>query len=333
MKRLLIWLGVGVAALIALPFVVIACMLIFGTAKVPEPLTSVTAPFSEMDFSRIPAIERYRARDGAMLSYRYYPAAGKQVAVLIHGSAGSSGNMHAMAQALQATGVAVYAPDLRGHGANQPHGDVAYTGQLDDDMADFLEAVKPKQPQAEWTLVGFSSGGGFALRVAGGALKNSFDRYVLLSPFLSYDAPTVRHSEGNAVGKSRQAWSTTSLGRIIGLVALDAAGYHGLDGLPVIYFAVPKDVPSVTSSYSWRMQLSFQPHDDFRADIRAVSKPMQVFVGANDELFVPEKFQEVFGGVRKDIPVTILPGLGHSDLATSPVAIRAVVGTFKAVGE
>jgi pimeloyl-ACP methyl ester carboxylesterase len=77
------------------------------------------------------------------------------------------------------------------------------------------------------------------------------------------------------------------------------------------------------------MQQSFQPHNDFRADIRSVSKPMWVFVGENDQLFLPEKFQEVFDAERKDIPVTILPGLGHSDMATSVKAIRAVVATFE----
>lgn len=72
------------------------------------------------------------------------------------------------------------------------------------------------------------------------------------------------------------------------------------------------------------MLLNFQPHEDFAADIRAVSKPMQVFVGAKDELFVPEEFEPVFDADRKDIPVTILPDFGHIDMVTNPGAIEAV---------
>lgn len=285
MRRLI----VGLISLIALPVLIVSSLLIFGTAKPPKPLSSVTNPFATMNYSGLPAIERYRARDGAMLSFRYYPAKSKQVAVLIHGSAGSSSDMHAMAQALQTSGVAVYVPDLRGHGANYPHGDVAYIGQLDDDMADFLNVVQPKHPDARWTLIGFSSGGGFALRIAAEPIGRRFDRYILLSPFLRYDAPTVRRSAttpGNHTAHEGQVWSTTSTGRILGLLVLDAVGIHCFDGLPVIHFAVPPNIPSVTASYSWRMQQSFQPHNDFRADIRSVSRPMQVFVGEDDQLFL-----------------------------------------------
>lgn len=95
------------------------------------------------------------------------------------------------------------------------------------------------------------------------------------------------------------------MGRIIGLQALNAAGVHFFDGLAVIHFAVSPDVPSVTDAYSWRLLLNFQPHEDFMADIRAVSKPMQVLVGGKDELFLPEKFESVFDANRKDIPVTM----------------------------
>jgi len=128
--------------------------------------------------------------------------------------------------------------------------------------------------------------------------------------------------------QGEQAWSTTSTERIIGLLVLNAIGIHGFDGLPVIHFAVPPGVSSVTAEYSWRMLQNFQPHEDFMGDIRSVSEPVQVLVGAEDELFLPQEFRRVFGAAGKDIPVAILPGLGHSDMVTSSEAIRAVVMTF-----
>jgi pimeloyl-ACP methyl ester carboxylesterase len=84
--------------------------------------------------------------------------------------------------------------------------------------------------------------------------------------------------------------------------------------------------------YSFRMQKSFEPHSDYKADIRAVPRPMLVFVGGADELFLPEKFGQVFGADRLDIPVTILPGMGHSDMITKPEAIGAMVRAFPARG-
>lgn len=133
-------------SMIALFVLLVAGLLLFGTSKPPKLLASVTNPFATMDYSGLPAIERYQARDGAKLSFRRYPAGGQQIAILIHGSAGSSSDMHALAQALQRIGVTVYVPDMRGHGANQPHGDISYVGQFDDDMADFLSLIKPKYP-------------------------------------------------------------------------------------------------------------------------------------------------------------------------------------------
>lgn len=92
-------------------------------------------------------------------------------------------------------------PDLRGHGDNHPHGDISYLGQLDDDMADFIRVIKPAHQGAKWVLGGFSSGGGFALRMAAESVGQSYDRYVLLSPFLMFDAPTVRTAQAEPAGQ------------------------------------------------------------------------------------------------------------------------------------
>jgi pimeloyl-ACP methyl ester carboxylesterase len=282
-----------------------------------------------MDVSGLPPITRYKARDGAALSYRLYPGGDAQAAVLIHGSAGSSTDMHRMAEALSQRGVTVYVPDLRGHGANYPHGDISYPGQLDDDMADLMTAVRPQHKNARWTLVGFSSGGGFALRIAGSDIGNQFDRFVFISPFIRYNAPTVRPaSPTEKASPDRNIWYSVSIKRIVGLSILNSFGIHQFDGLPVLAFPVPTDIEATTAAYSFRLEETFQPRKDYKADIRAIRKPAQVFVGSQDELFLPEKFAELFDKQRSDIPVTIVPGMGHSDMITNPVAITVVVNTF-----
>jgi hypothetical protein len=120
-KGLLYWILVSVLLWSA----GVAGLIIFGTAQPPPSAPTITGPFSRIDQHALPELRRYRARDGAQLSFREYPAAGDQVAVLIHGSAGSSVDMHPLALALQQVGVTVLVPDLRGHGANRPHGDIA----------------------------------------------------------------------------------------------------------------------------------------------------------------------------------------------------------------
>ena len=305
-------------------FSVAGALATFCHPAAPKAMASVTEPFAKMDLSGLPPLRSYRARDGSNLAYRVYPGPGDQVVVLLHGSAGSSQDMHRMAVALQKeSGSTVLVPDLRGHGANRPHGDVAYLGQLDDDMADFMQAVKPAYPGRKWTLLGFSSGAGFALRISGDPQGNEFDRYILLSPFLRYNAPTARQDAAKPNDEAH--WYSVSIGRIIGLSFLGSFGLHRFDGLPVLSFPVPDNLESVTASYSLRMQENFEPHANYRADIRRSQKPMLVFVGSADELLFPDRFATVFDSERPGIPVTILPGMTHSDMITKPLAIQRVV--------
>jgi alpha-beta hydrolase superfamily lysophospholipase len=56
-------------------------------------------------------------------------------------------------------------PGLRGHHNSGRSGDIDYIGQLEDDLADFVAVLRPLHPNASFTLIGFSSGGGFVLRV------------------------------------------------------------------------------------------------------------------------------------------------------------------------
>jgi alpha-beta hydrolase superfamily lysophospholipase len=301
-------------------------LIAFGTAKLPAAATVISEPFSAIDVQALPALLRYKARDGTLLSYREYRADGRKVAVLLHGSAGSSGDMHSLALALQQSGVTALVPDVRGHGANHPHGDIAYVGQLEDDLADFIKSEK-RDSSSSWTILGFSSGAAFGLRFAAApSVGQMVDRYVLVSPYLRYNAPSVRQAKSGAVAP--QSWAAAFTGRIIGLTILNHLGVHSWDGLPVLAFPVPEHSDSATRTYSWRMQRNFGADDDYLADIRRALRPLQVFVGGSDELLDAQELKAEFQSQRSNIPVTIIPGLGHSAMATRADAIRALVAAF-----
>jgi pimeloyl-ACP methyl ester carboxylesterase len=51
-------------------------------------------------------------------------------------------------------------------------------------------------------------------------------------------------------------------------------------------------------------------------------------VGGLDELLDAEKLKTEFQSQRSDVPVLIIPGLGHSDMVTRPDAIRALAAAF-----
>ena len=89
---------------------VVAGLIVFGTAKPPSNAAAITGPFSAIADSELPSLHWYTAHDGTQLSFRQYLADGRQVAVLIHGSAGSSRDMAPLANALQRASVNVLVP-------------------------------------------------------------------------------------------------------------------------------------------------------------------------------------------------------------------------------
>jgi alpha-beta hydrolase superfamily lysophospholipase len=318
MKRFFISLLVTVAVLLAIAGVTIA----FGGPGKPSAIPSINDPFEGMDFSDLPKTSHFMARDGTTLAFRYYPAtevAGKGSVVLVHGSSASSSSMHVMAKGLAAAGYDTYALDIRGHGQSGVKGHIAYVGQLEDDMEDFVHAIKLAQP---CTLVGFSSGGGFVLRFAGSSKQKLFSNYLLLTPFISQDAATSRPDSGG--------WASVGVPRIIAISFLNGFGVHVFNDLPVIRYALTKEnAKFLTPEYSFALAQNFRPERDYQANIRAVRQPLRVLAGQNDEVFFADKFASVFKGAGKDIPVTILPGIDHISLTLNRVAVRAAVNTVE----
>lgn len=200
-------------------------------------MQGVRDPFRSVDFSDLPVPDRFAARDGTQLSYRIYRndnKGGQGSVVLVHGSSSRGDGMHAMARGLAGRGYVVYVLDIRGHGESGERGQIAYIGQLEDDLEDFAKVAKAPGRKV---LVGFSAGAGFALRFAADERRGVFDGYVLLAPFLSQRASTYRPHSGG--------WASVGLPRIFGLIALNRLGVSGLNYLPVTSYAL---TPAARSS-------------------------------------------------------------------------------------
>ena len=288
--------------------------------KPPPPMPGISAPFETVDFSDLPPVLHYSARDGADLAYRRYAGDPERVVVLIHGSAGAASSMHAVARALAAAGATVIVPDIRGHGRSGRHGDIAYVGQLEDDLEDLMQSLERTHRARETTLIGFSSGGGFALRIAGGRLGRRFDRYILLAPYLRHDAPNVR------VGTGSGGWVSVAVPRIVALLLVNRLGVTAFNGLPVVAFALEAGNPHhLVASYSYRLLMNFQPDDDFLGDLRRTSRPMMAIEGANDEIFLADRLRGALSAGRPGIRVDIVPGADHIGLVTTASGVGAIV--------
>lgn len=297
-------------------------------ARPPE-LASISAARGTVDFSALPAIERFQARDGTWLGFRHYPSSGPatgRAAIVIHGSSGSSGGtIHALSGGLAMHGVETWAVDIRGHGTSGTRGDIGYLGQLEDDLADFVALVRKTAPSAPLTLVGHSSGGGFALRVAGSPIQNLFARTVLLAPYLGYDAPSTRPASGG--------WAKADIPRIVGLAALRAVGITCCEALPVLAFAVPPgSQKNLVDTYSDRLMRNFATQRDFRSDLATVTRPLTIISGADDELMLAAKYAEAVRGITPPVDVKLIDGINHMGIVSAPRAISVIVDDVAKAG-
>jgi alpha-beta hydrolase superfamily lysophospholipase len=299
--------------------------LIASPVRRPPELTSISTTARAVDRSTMPAIERFQARDGTVLGFRHYPArtpVSAQVAIVVHGSSGSSVAVHALAKGLAEHGVETYAPDIRGHGASGTRGDIVYLGQLEDDLSDFVGMIRKTSPAAPLTLIGHSSGGGFALRVAGSPIQDLFQRTVLLAPYLGYDAPSSREDAGG--------WASPDIPRFLGLTVLRRLGIPCCESLPTIAFAVaPNSSAILAATYSYRLMRNFGSSPDYREDLAAATKPVAVFSGAADELMFPDKYRDAVG---QRASVTLIDGVNHMGIVSDPAAVSAIADDVARAG-
>jgi alpha-beta hydrolase superfamily lysophospholipase len=318
--------GAGAFALIA--SIAIAACLMWGGPKTLPPLRSIGDPFKDVRFDGMPALRFFTARDGTQLAYRRYDTAdianGKGSVMLVHGSSANSNSVHPLAQSFLKAGYTVYAFDIRGHGKSGVKGQVSYIGQLDDDVEDFVNTVQPAKPR---TLLGFSSGGGFALRVAGSPRGVQFDNFLFMAPYIHYKAMTNRSGASSA-------WAAMGIPRLVSLILLNRIGVQNFNDLPVLNFAVSESPKAdLVRQYSYALALSFQPPDDYRTVIRSISRPAEVIAGGDDELFFADKYRPLLDEAgRNDIPATVVPGTGHINLTLSPAGRAAAVAAVQRLG-
>jgi alpha-beta hydrolase superfamily lysophospholipase len=321
----------GVLVLIAVG--AFAAVIAFDSPAAPPVLAAGNSipGIAQWNFAELPKLQSLNARDGAPLNYRVYPGRSdrapervpERVVVLVHGSSGTNASMLKLAQALQAAGATVYSISLRGHGGSgTANGDISYLGQLDDDLADLVKGLALDRPGVRRTLAGFSSGGGFVLRIAGSRQAGLFDDYLAISPYIAQDSPTNKPNSGG--------WAGVALPRVIALSLLDGLGLPWFQGLPAVHFATDaKASDTRTPVYSFRLAASLQLGRDWRAVLARITAPTQIVVGASDELFNADRFQPMLQAINPRIGMTVVPNHSHLAMIGDPLAVAAVAAAWR----
>ena len=299
---------------------ILAVMIATPLERPPE-MRSVSDSAKGIDWSTLPPLERFQARDGTWIGFRHYAANGLATgrgAIFIHGSSGSSGTVnHALTHAIAARGVETWALDIRGHGGSGTRGDIGYVGQLEDDLVDFVAEVRKTAPDLPLTLIGHSAGAGFSLRVAATPImQDLFVRTVLLAPYLGYDAPTNKPHAGG--------WANVDLPRFFALATLRKIGFDCCSQLPVLALAVPaSSAKYLVSTYSDRLTRNFATRG-YRIDLPATTRPVTIFGGAEDEMMISDKYAETVQAIKPSVDVKVIDGINHMGIVTNPKAISVI---------
>lgn len=329
-KKIVLAIAISVAAYVGIALVLIATDRPVALLAGDEAIDFTTA--ISTDYTDLPASLSYIARDGEKLTFRLYgdPETSERTIILLHGSGWHGMQFHPMARHLAANAASLVAvPDLRGHGTHPPRrGDVDHIGQLEEDVADLIEHLSTITSENPLILGGHSSGGGLVVRFAGGTYKDRADGFILLAPFLKYDAPTTRPNSGG--------WAYPATRRIIGLTMLNAIGIRALNQLPVIAFAMPASVlegpygDTVTAEYSYRLNTSFAPRMDYEKDLAAMRQPFLLVAGTADEAFHASLYQPVISKWTGSGTYELVSEATHIDILTDPRAIDIVADWISA---
>ena len=199
-----------------------------------------------------------------------------------------------------------------------------------DDLADFVALARKTYPKARLVLVGHSSGGGFALRVAGEAEGRLFSRFVLLSPMLGRLAPATRPDAG---------WARPDIPRIVLLAGLNQVGVTAFNGAKVVDFNLPDgaDALGLTRDWSYRMMSNYGPRGQtqlfgrpaYRLDAARAPAPIVVVAGTADEQFYADKYAVAFAGLDHPVRVELAPGVDHMGVVSDPRAVPLIVAAVE----
>jgi alpha-beta hydrolase superfamily lysophospholipase len=279
------------------------------------------------DYSSLPELKSFTARNGTPLAYRHYSSDSDRIVILLHGAGWHSRYFLPLAEFISSEGLAqVYTPDLRGHGLTpERRGDIDYVDQLEDDLADLIAIIRKDNPESMLIVGGHSSGGGLAIRFAGSQYGQKAHAYLLMSPFLKYNAPTTRLNSGG--------FAMPYTGRIIGLVMLNNVGVRWFNYLTVMKFNMPERARDGTEtlSYSYRLTTAYAPHD-YEKDLSAITQPLLVVAGTKDETMIYCQYEPVISQYAT-VRVKLLPGVSHMGIVVRPEVRPVIKEWLEGLGE
>ena len=297
-----------------------------GSVPVPaQELGNVSEPFSfrelrEAGTGDLAPLRALTASDGVTLAYRaYLPEHATAALVFYHGGGAHSakGYSHLAAGLRDDPGVAVYTPDLRGHGeSGGERGDAPNPEQLLRDVGTLVDFARAAHPDRPVFVGGHSSGAGLSLNYASWPRHPPVDGYIFLSPQLGYRSDTDRK------GAQNQDSSFVEV-RTVPFIVNAMSGGRLMGHTKAVLFNYPPEVfaadPSIVRSYTVNFANGVTPQAP-QDQFAGLDHPFGLWIGSEDELFEPRKvtsFGLLAEGVRKGSTGEVIPGRNHLDILVS----------------
>ena len=260
---------------------------------------------------KLPGVEPLPASDGVMLAYRRYAPALPRAALLFYhgGGAHSGASYQYIGNGLQEKyATVVYMPDIRGHGASGgTRGDTPSPQQVWRDISTFIKHIQGEFPKLPLFVGGHSSGAGLILNYASQPDREPVVGYVFLSPQLGMQAKADRPGLASPFA--------TVDGAAFAAYGMSGGKTHGHDY--AVRFNYPAEVlasdPGLVAAITVGMSVALVPSAPDR-QFAALDRPFGLWIGEEDELFVPEKvlaFADLASRVRADSVAKGIPGAKH----------------------
>ena len=254
-----------------------------------------------------------KASDGIDLAYFVKHSAQKPIAALIFlhgGGAYSEAGYENLASGLsEKYATTVYLMDVRGHGrSGGPRGDAPTIEQVWDDIKVMVETVQMHHPGVPLYLGGHSSGAGLVLNYVTWNKKTPVDGYFMIAPQLGYKSETARPD-------LKTSFATPRL-RVFTLSALTGGKLFAHTPAVDLHYpaSVLKEKPLMLTYYTRTMSLAITP-DHPQEQFAKIDKRFGLFIGEQDDLFVPEKVIRYADYAAPEIKAgsfsTMVPGEKH----------------------